>query len=91
MVHTTRGRFEAPNWTKEGNTLLFNQDGKIMKIPAKGGTTDAINIGAVTQCNGSHGLSPDDKWLQSPAACLKTGIASLYRSFQRRSAAPDIY
>jgi hypothetical protein len=63
MVYTTRGRFEAPNWTKDGNTLLFNQDGKIMKAPALGGTPDAVNIGAATRCNGSHGLSPDGKWL----------------------------
>jgi type 1 glutamine amidotransferase len=63
MVYTTRGRFEAPNWTKDGKTLLFNQDGKIMKIPVDGGTPDAINVGAATRCNGSHGLSPDGKWL----------------------------
>jgi TolB protein len=63
MLYTTRGRFEAPNWRKDGNTLLFNQDGKIMKIPAAGGTPDSVNIGAATRCNGSHGLSPDGKWL----------------------------
>jgi TolB protein len=63
MVYTTRGRFEAPNWTKDGNTLLFNQDGKIMKIPAAGGTPDSVNTGAATRCNGSHGLSSDGKWL----------------------------
>ena len=63
MVYTTRGRFEAPNWTKDGDTLLFNQDGKIMKIPATGGKPDAINIGAATRCNGNHGFSPDGKWL----------------------------
>jgi TolB protein len=63
MVYTTRGRFEAPNWTRDGNTLIFNQNGKIMKIPAAGGAPEAINIGAATRCNGSHGLSPDGKWL----------------------------
>lgn len=63
IIYTTQGRFEAPNWTKDGNALLFNQDGKIMKIPIGGGTPDAINIGATTRCNGSHGLSPDGKWL----------------------------
>jgi hypothetical protein len=63
MVYTTRGRFEAPNWTKDGNALLFNQDGKIMKISVAGGKPDAVNIGAVTRCNGSHGLSPDGRWL----------------------------
>jgi Tol biopolymer transport system component len=63
MVYTTRGRFEAPNWTKDGGTLFFSQDGKILKISATGGTLDAVNIGAATRCNGSHGFSPDGKWL----------------------------
>jgi TolB protein len=63
MVYTTRGRFEAPNWTKDGNALLFNQDGKIMKISVAGGKPDAVNIGAASRCNGSHGLSPDGRWL----------------------------
>jgi Periplasmic component of the Tol biopolymer transport system len=63
VVYTTRGHFEAPNWTKDGKYLIFDQDGKIMKVPATGGTPEAINIGAATRCNGSHGLSPDGKWL----------------------------
>jgi TolB protein len=63
MLYTTRGRFEAPNWTRDGKTLIFNQNGKIMKIPAVGGAPEAMNIGAATRCNGSHGLSPDGKWL----------------------------
>jgi hypothetical protein len=63
MVYTTRGRFEAPNWTKDGKALLFNQGGKIIKVSATGGTTETVNVGAATRCNGSHGLSPDGKWL----------------------------
>jgi TolB protein len=34
-----------------------------MKISATGGTPEAINVDAATRCNGSHGLSPDGKWL----------------------------
>jgi TolB protein len=63
MVYTTRGHFEAPNWTRDGKSLIFDQDGKIMKVPATGGTPEPIDIGAATRCNGSHGLSPDGKWL----------------------------
>jgi WD40 repeat protein len=63
MVYTTRGRFEAPNWSRDGSTLLFSQDGKIMRISATGGTPDSVDVGAATRCNGSHGLSPDGKWL----------------------------
>jgi TolB protein len=56
IVTSTRGRFEAPNWTRDGKTLIFNQDGKIMTVSADGGTPQPLNIGDATHCNGSHGL-----------------------------------
>lgn len=63
VVYTTLGHFEAPNWTKDGSTLIFNQDGRIMKLPATGGTPQPLDIGDATGCNGSHGLSPDGQSL----------------------------
>ncbi|MDW5266874.1 MULTISPECIES: DPP IV N-terminal domain-containing protein [Acidobacteriaceae] len=63
VAYTTRGHFEAPNWTRDGKFLIFDQDGKIMKVPVTGGMPGALDIGAATRCNGSHGLSPDGKWL----------------------------
>ena len=62
-VYKAHGRFEAPNWTKDGKSLIFDQDGKMMIIPATGGEPRAIDVGAATKCNGSHGLSPDGKSL----------------------------
>lgn len=63
MVYTTRGRFEAPNWSRDGKTLVFDQDGKIMTVAATGGTPSALEIGEPNHCNGSHGFSSDGKWL----------------------------
>jgi len=63
MVYTAEGRFEAPNWTKDGNNLVFNQNGKIMIVPVVGGAPRSLEIGNATRCNGSHGFSPDGKWL----------------------------
>jgi Tol biopolymer transport system component len=34
-----------------------------MTVSVDGGTPQPINIGSATGCNGSHGLSPDGKWL----------------------------
>ena len=62
-VYTAQGHFEAPNWTRDGKSLIFDQDGRIMTVPVAGGTPQPINIGQATGCNGSHGLSPDGKWL----------------------------
>ncbi len=63
MVYTAQGRFEAPNWTKDGSSLVFDQDGKIMIVPVDGGTPRPLEIGPAVHCNGSHGFSPDGKWL----------------------------
>lgn len=34
-----------------------------MTVPVDGGTPQPIDIGHAAGCNGSHGLSPDGKWL----------------------------
>ncbi len=59
IVWSAQGHFEAPNWTRDGKILIFDQDGKIMTVPAGGVTPQPLDIGDATHCNGSHGLSPD--------------------------------
>jgi len=63
VAYSSIGYFEAPNWTRDGKSLLFDQGGRIMTVPVEGGTPQPIDIGHATGCNGSHGLSPDGKWL----------------------------
>jgi len=64
--------FEAPNWTRDGRSLIFDEAGSIMTIPATGGQPTGINVGAATRCNGSHGLSPDGKMLA--ITCSMVGL-----------------
>jgi TolB protein len=63
VVATDKGHMEAPNWTRDGKSLIFNRDGRIWTVSAEGGNPTPIEIGAATGCTGSHGLSPDGKWL----------------------------
>ena len=63
VVTTGPGRMEAPNWSKDGKTLIFNRDGKIWKIPAEGGEASVVNTRDAAKCTGSHGFSPDGKLL----------------------------
>jgi Tol biopolymer transport system component len=63
VVLTGKGQMEAPNWSRDGKTLIFNRDGRLWSVPATGGEASAIDIGSATDCTGSHGLSPDGKWL----------------------------
>jgi hypothetical protein len=59
VVHVTPSRIEAPNWLRDGRTLIYNSGGRIYRIPAAGGKPEAIDTGFATRCNNDHGISPD--------------------------------
>lgn len=63
VVFVTDGRFEAPNWTRDGSSLVFNRNGRIERVPVAGGTPEAIDTGFATRCNNDHGVSADGKLL----------------------------
>jgi hypothetical protein len=63
VVYTGRAHLEAPNWSRDNASLIFNQDGRMFRIAAEGGSPQPIDIGSASDCTGSHGLSPDGKWL----------------------------
>lgn len=63
VIHTSTGRFEAPNWMPDGQRLLFNQDGKLYTIPVAGGVPVVLDTGSVTQNNNDHVISFDGKML----------------------------
>jgi TolB protein len=59
VVYLAPGRFEAPNWTRDGGAFLFNRDGHIERLPVSGGKPEVIDTGFANRCNNDHGLSPD--------------------------------
>jgi hypothetical protein len=63
VVYVAPERFEAPNWTPDGTTLIFNRNGRIERIPVEGGKPEIIDTGFATRCNNDHGISPDARWL----------------------------
>ena len=63
VIATGRFRMEAPNWSRDGKSLIFDRDGKLWTVPSEGGAPAQLDTGAATRCTGSHGLSPDGKWL----------------------------
>ena len=52
---------EAPNWTMDGNWLIFNSQGQIWKISPNGGDPEKIDTGEVMGCNNDHVLSFDGR------------------------------
>jgi Tol biopolymer transport system component len=68
VIQTGKGQMEAPNWSRDGKSLIFDRAGKLWSVPSvegDGGIAEAtqLDIGNATDCTGSHGLSPDGKWL----------------------------
>jgi TolB protein len=59
VVYLSPGRFEAPNWIRDGSAFLFNRDGHIERLPVKGSEPQIIDTGFATRCNNDHGISPD--------------------------------
>jgi TolB protein len=62
-VYISPGRFEAPNWTRDGKAFLFNRDGRILRLPVSGGSPETVDTGFAVRCNNDHGISPDSSLL----------------------------
>jgi len=63
VVYREEGRFEAPNWTRDGKYLLINRQGRLYRIPVSGGSPESIDTGSIQQLNNDHGISPDGRLL----------------------------
>ena len=59
VVYSKAANLQAPNWSKDGSSVVFSEDGGVWKIAAKGGAPEAINTAPASHCSGSHGFSPD--------------------------------
>lgn len=63
VVYVSPTRIEAPNWSRDGQSLIVNGDGRLYSIPVAGGKPQLIDTGFATRCNNDHGISPDGKLL----------------------------
>ena len=58
-IYCTTNLIEAPNWFRDGSSLLFNSRGSIYRIPITNGEPQKIDTGFANRCNNDHGISPD--------------------------------
>ena len=63
VAYLAQGRFEAPNWTRDGKAFLFNRNGHLERLPVDGGEPVVIDTGFATRLNNDHGISPDSTQL----------------------------
>lgn len=59
VIFTADEVIEAPNWTPDGDWLVFNAGGKLFRIAVSGGEPEMIDTGELADLNNDHVLSPD--------------------------------
>jgi Tol biopolymer transport system component len=63
LIYHTLDHIEAPNWSRDGRSFVFNGKGRLHKLPVTGGQPELINTGFAEHCNNDHGFSADGKFL----------------------------
>src|SRR5258706_2777286 len=76
-VYNTTNHIEAPKWSKDGRSLIFNASGHLYRIPVEGGIPEWIDTGSAVKCNNDHGLSPDGRLL-ALSDQTRTGKSMIY-------------
>ena len=60
VVRQFEGKIEAPNWSHDGKSLIYNSNGRIWRVDVEGKTEPvAINTGPNIRNNNDHGISPN--------------------------------
>lgn len=81
-------RIEAPNWTPDGQWLLYNSDGKLYRLsPTSPAEPELINTGFAQNCNNDHVLSADGQQIAISHGTKKT-INRAFIHFPSRAALP---
>ena len=63
ILHSAPNSLQAPNWTKDGSTLIYNAEGLLYNYHLKDGTITTLNTGTASNNNNDHVLSFDGKMM----------------------------
>jgi TolB protein len=76
IIYQAPGIFEAPNWTLDGQALIYNSGGLLYRFDLAQRQPTVINTGAVTENNNDHVISFDGTMLaiSSRAADVKSSV-----------------
>lgn len=78
IVYTSPKSLQAPNWTPDGKTLIYNSDGLIYKFDLANRQPELINTGDVKNNNNDHVLSFDGTMLGLSSGVQKLGGSIIY-------------
>jgi len=77
VVYRTSDHIEAPNWSPDGGSFIFNSNGLLFRLAMDGGAPERIDTGKLTKLNNDHGISPDGKWLVVSDKSAPDGLSRL--------------
>ena len=63
IIYQTPGSIQAPNWNKDGKSLIYNADGLLYQFDLEKKAPSLINTGEAKKNNNDHVLSFDGKML----------------------------
>jgi Tol biopolymer transport system component len=63
IIYQIPNSLQAPNWTKNGKSLIYNRNGKLYNFDLATGTPKEINTGVANKNNNDHVISFDGKIL----------------------------
>lgn len=63
IIYQIPNSLQAPNWTKDGKSLIYNRGGKLYNFDLASGTPKEINTGVANKNNNDHVISFDGKML----------------------------
>lgn len=61
IIHRAPNSLQAPNWTHDGKTLIYNAEGKLYNYDLASGKISELNTGFANENNNDHVLSWDGK------------------------------
>jgi Tol biopolymer transport system component len=73
VIHTSPKSLQAPNWTPDGKSLVFNTGGLMYRFDLDSKKAESINTGDVKNNNNDHVLSFDGKMLGLSSGVQKAG------------------
>jgi TolB protein len=69
---------EAPNWTKDGGTLIYNAGGLIYSYDLTTGTHRSLDTSYCIECNNDHVISPDGESIAVSHHTIEDGQSRIY-------------
>lgn len=78
VISNYNGSFQAPNWTPDGKSLIYNQEGKLYNFDLISRTTSVINSDFAIKNNNDHAISFDGQQLGISDQTAANGQSMVY-------------